>query len=322
MKVSIAMATYNGAKFLPEQLQSFIDQTHQPDEVVITDDCSTDNTVKIIESFVKRAPFKVKFLRNAENLGYAGNFNAALMQTTGDLVFLSDQDDVWFSNKIEYMINLAVEHPNYYVYMNDALLTDEKLNSANLTKYGQLKSAGRSDEAFVMGCCCAIRRDYLDFILPIPTGLKAHDNWLVEIAGGLRVKLIDSTVLQYYRRHGNNESQFLANRLTKVSKISNLVLAFKSVFNANNHADLSSSIENRRLFISGLEKTLPKVPSPYEQHFKNLIKNRRSKLSLLKVRAAVRKMNIFRRLYKTLKLYKHGYPKKTRLRNMIRDVLG
>ena len=120
MKISIAMATYNGARYLRAQLQSFVDQTRQPDELIIKDDCSTDGTETIVREFGKTAPFKVEFHRNQQNLGYCGNFNAALMRATGDLVFLSDQDDVWFPEKIEHMIGVAERHPEALVVMNDA----------------------------------------------------------------------------------------------------------------------------------------------------------------------------------------------------------
>jgi len=159
MKISIAMATYNGARYLKAQLQSFIDQTRQPDELIITDDCSTDEIETIVRDFAQTAPFKVLFSRNEQNLGYCGNFNAALMKTTGGLVFLSDQDDVWFPEKIEHMIGVAERHPEALVMMNDAALTDEALNEVGLTKMGQIRSAGISMDGFVMGCCCGIQRE-------------------------------------------------------------------------------------------------------------------------------------------------------------------
>ena len=86
MKISIAMATYNGGKYLREQLDSFLAQTRLPDELVITDDCSTDDTLAIIETFAATAPFEVRWERNEQNLGYTGNFNKALMKAAGDLV--------------------------------------------------------------------------------------------------------------------------------------------------------------------------------------------------------------------------------------------
>ena len=173
MKISIAMATYNGVKNIEAQLQSFITQTHLPDELVVADDASTDSTVAQLEAFAKYAPFPVIIVRNRKNLGYAGNFNVALDKTMGDIVFLSDQDDVWYPtvNSV-HMLAHAKQKPDYLIYMNDAELTDGNLNSVNLTKYGQIKSSGLPDESFVMGCCCAIRRELLDFFVTNPVRIE------------------------------------------------------------------------------------------------------------------------------------------------------
>ncbi len=100
-KVSIAMCTYNGQRFLAQQLQSFLDQTVQPDELVVCDDVSSDDSVAVVEAFAARAPFAVRVFRNPQNLGYIRNFEQAIAQCTGDLVFLCDQDDVWDPHKIE-----------------------------------------------------------------------------------------------------------------------------------------------------------------------------------------------------------------------------
>lgn len=313
---------YNGADYVLAQLQSFVDQTRQPDEVVITDDRSSDNTVALIEEFAKTAPFDVRVSVNDKNLRYAGNFNAALSGTSGGLVFLSDQDDVWFPEKIAHMVSLAENNPDYFIYMNDALLTDGDLNSVNLTKYGQIKSAGLSDDSFVMGCCCAIRREFLDVVLPIPANLKAHDNWLVEIADGLDAKLIDPTVLQYYRRHGNNESQFIANRLTKVNKWSMRWQALRSAFKPKSQEDFASSLAQMQFFINGLQNLMSNVPTALEAKFKAMIEARQQKFEVAQARADIRQSNILKRIPKALKLYKNGYPRKTRLKNMIRDILG
>jgi glycosyltransferase involved in cell wall biosynthesis len=316
------MATYNGADYVLAQLQSFVDQTHQPDEVVITDDRSSDNTVALIEQFAKTAPFDVRVSVNDKNLRYACNFNAALLGTSGDLVFLSDQDDVWFTEKIAHMVSLAEKNPDYFIYMNDALLTDGDLNSVNLTKYGQIKSAGFSDESFVMGCCCAIRREFLDFVLPIPSNIKAHDVWLVGIADGLGLKLIDNTVLQYYRRHGKNESQFIANRLTKVNKWSIRKKSLISKFRSNKNQEFANSISDLQIFIFELSNLYPNVPSNLTSEFKVFIDSKQQTLQIAKARLNIRKSFIIKRFINALKLYKNGYAKNTRLKNMISDILG
>lgn len=222
MKISIAVATYNGGEFLLEQLNSFAKQTVLPHEVIVNDDCSSDDTRSIVRTFSESVPFSVKLFSNERNKGYCQNFSEALSKTTGDIIFLSDQDDVWFSNKIEYMLSVICDNPDNLVYMNDATLTDGSLNSTGLTKLGQIKSAGLRNEHFVMGCCCAVRRQLLELALPIPTLVKGHDNWIVRFAELMNVKYVDDTPLQYYRRHETNESQFVANKTKKVNWLDSL----------------------------------------------------------------------------------------------------
>lgn len=229
-KISIAMATYNGEQYILEQLESIANQTLLPFEVVITDDQSTDKTIEIIQDFAKTAKFIVKAYKNQARLGYCGNFNAALLKTEGDYVFLCDQDDVWFPDKLEVMVEKAKQYPEIFVLMNDAELTLGDLTPVGLTKVGQIKSLGLSMDSFVMGCCCLIKRDFLDICLPIPPESKAHDNWIVSLADALKGKMIIPQVLQYYRRHEDNTSGFIANRTTKVNRFHRYYSAIKGLF--------------------------------------------------------------------------------------------
>ena len=103
-KISVAMTTYNGARFVEKQLASLLAQTRPADEVIILDDRSTDGTPGIVTRFIKKnSPVSWHFSVNEKNLGYKENFYHAVGRTTGDLIFLCDQDDVWHSNKIEAM---------------------------------------------------------------------------------------------------------------------------------------------------------------------------------------------------------------------------
>jgi glycosyltransferase involved in cell wall biosynthesis len=218
MKISIALATHNGARYINEQLDSFLTQTRHPDELVITDDCSTDDTLATVRRFAEVAPFPVIWSRNESQLGYGANFNASIQRTTGDLVFLSDQDDVWFPHKLARMVEVADKNRNVLVLINDAMLTDESLRETGLTALSQIRSAGFDDRYFVMGCCVAVRREWLNVCLPLPLGQKSHDSWIAGIAGEISRKQIVPEVLQYYRRHGKNESQWIVHRLTRVTR--------------------------------------------------------------------------------------------------------
>lgn len=110
MKLSIAMTTFNGEKYIEKQLQSILDQTLKPDEVWIYDDCSKDDTVKKVRKFITDNCLKDwHFIVNDQNRGFIENFNQAISSTTGDIIFLCDQDDIWLRNKIELMSKKIVE---------------------------------------------------------------------------------------------------------------------------------------------------------------------------------------------------------------------
>ena len=206
MRISIAMATYNGARYLQEQLVSFLCQTRQPDELVVCDDGSTDDTLKILESFRKNAPFAVHVYRNETNLGYIKNFEKALSLCTGDIIFLSDQDDVWFDSKIERISLEFILHETTWVVVNDAELVHADLKSTRLTIAGQLVSAGIGVDQLHHGCCIALRSEFKQIVLPIPCKIYSHDGWINALGNALHRRHFVSDVLQFYRRHGLNTS--------------------------------------------------------------------------------------------------------------------
>jgi glycosyltransferase involved in cell wall biosynthesis len=323
MRISIAMATYNGAQYLKAQLQSFTDQTRHPDELIITDDCSTDETETIVRDFAQTASFKVLFSRNEQNLGYCGNFNAALMKTTGGLVFLSDQDDVWFPEKIEHMVSVAERNPDALVLMNDAALTDGELNEVGLTKIGQIRSAGISMDGFVMGCCCGIRRELLDLCMPIPAGFKGHDNWIVWLAEGLGGKIVDDKVLQYYRRHESNESQFIANRTTKVTRTQAIFNSVKNVFQKDAATKARDQVDQLNIFANGVQSVIEKSPGKYHEQLAVLKEHTIQKMDTAKRRIKVRDNWLVPRVIATFKLLMHGgYQNTSGFKAVLRDIIG
>lgn len=323
MKISIAMATYNGGQYLKAQLQSFVEQTRQPDELVVTDDCSADQTEAIVRKFAATAPFKVEFHRNEKNLGYCGNFNAALMKTTGDLVFLSDQDDVWFPEKIEHMMGVAKSHPEALVVMNDAALTDGDLNEVGLTKVGQIRSAGYTLEHFMMGCCCGIRRELLDLCMPIPSGFNSHDGWLVWFADGLDAKVIESRVLQYYRRHESNESQFIVNRTVRVSRAEAFLHSVKKLFEKDGQQRAQIQVEQITLFALGIRDAIKVAPEQYQEKLDKLLSKTESRISTLKQRIEIREKWFIPRFFAAMRLFsKGGYRNTNGFKAVIRDLVG
>lgn len=209
MKISIAMATYNGAKYLQEQLDSFAAQTLLPDELIVCDDGSTDRTLEIIEEFSRTVAFSVRVYRNETRLGYAANFGRAMSLCSGDVVFLSDQDDYWFRNKIEFVCAVFHANPNTWVVINDAEITDESLELTGLSTLGQMHTAGLNADHHINGCCSAYRQRILPILLPIPAATHSHDQWLHLLGSSFACREVTTQCLQYYRRHGNNTTGYI-----------------------------------------------------------------------------------------------------------------
>ena len=154
-----------------------------PDEIIVCDDVSVDNTITILEAFQKAAPFRVCIVRNKTNLGYTKNFEQALSLCTGDIVFFSDQDDVWLPNKISTIEKVFRVNPDISVVIHDVELVNEKLETSGLTKLGQVLSGGFSDEDFISGTLSAVRKDLLSVVLPFPDGVfGTYDGWIHEVA--------------------------------------------------------------------------------------------------------------------------------------------
>ena len=210
INISVALATYNGATHILQQLESFAAQTQLPSELVISDDGSEDNTLSIIRRFSERVPFQVKVIKNQTRLGYSRNFERALFACEGDIILLSDQDDVWFPQKIETIASLFSKLRDIKCIINDIAITDSNLNPSGVTQVHLIKRLCGSDFQFVAGCGTAMRRDWREFVLPFPDCGIPYDSWINVLAKRLEVSYIHPVAMQYYRRHENNttSSQF------------------------------------------------------------------------------------------------------------------
>lgn len=323
MKISVVMATYNGERYLQEQLDSLARQARLPDELVVTDDCSNDETVNILQEFAESAPFEVRIFRNDTNLGYAQNFARAIELSTGELIFLSDQDDVWFRDKIAVMEAYALKNPEAQVIMCDAALTDARLNDTGLTKLGQIRSAGLSDDSFVMGCCCAVRKNLLDICMPMPDGFGSHDGWIVSFATGLKRRHIIEETLQYYRRHSANSSQFIVNRTKRVSRLSVRLYRWRQSLFPRGSDAIGDAICRRELFIEGLENALLKAKVGWRDELSAMLAREKKKLLGLKRRKDIREKRLLSRIREAVKdLLAGEYRHYAGLKSAIRDILG
>lgn len=212
---SVAMATYNGAAFIEAQLRSILSNTVRPDEIVICDDQSSDRTSEIVARVALASPVPIHFHRNPERLRSSRNFERAISLCTGDIIFLSDQDDVWTSDKMERMLAPFVDREIGGVF-SDSTLVDEELNPIGSTMFGQLPfgTAHRhklnSDQAvelimnraFVTGAAFAFRRSLVPAMLPIPPSeFFIHDRWLaIVVAAVSRLYVLDEPLI-LYRQH-------------------------------------------------------------------------------------------------------------------------
>ena len=220
MKLSIALCTYNGENYLPEQLASISLQTCLPDELVVCDDGSTDLTLDILDNFSKTAPFKVRIFRNKTNLGPAANFAKAIGICHGDWIFLCDQDDFWLPDKVEISTRKLSQLEELYgkdtplLVHSDAAATDENLQAIHPSLWKFQHSypenghilAKLLNQNLVTGCTAAMNRALRDKALPIPDNVMMHDWWLALVATTFgQISSIPETTM-FYRQHGKNDT--------------------------------------------------------------------------------------------------------------------
>lgn len=201
------MATYNGQKYIKEQIDSILCQLGEDDELVISDDSSTDLTVDIIKSYSDK---RIRFFFNELKNGVTHNFENAINKSVGDIIFLADQDDVWLPNKLNTMVSF-MENGKFDVVECNCSLVDERLNMLReyyyCKEYPQVKSVwGNFVKNSWLGSCMAFKRYAYEAASPIPDRASAHDLWLC-LYMQLHFKCgYMPEVLQLYRRHPNTVS--------------------------------------------------------------------------------------------------------------------
>ena len=206
LRVSIALATYNGEQFLAQQLQSFLAQTRLPDELVVGDDNSRDGTARILAEFAANAPFPVRVQVNAPGLGPGRNFAVTIARCTGDVVFLSDQDDVWHPDKIAQMVDFMAGRTGCLVALHDAALIDGEGRPLGRTMGQQIAASGAAPEIGLIAGCCMAFDGRLARLYDPPPQTQIHDSWLTSIADAFGARAWLDRPLIDYRRHGSNVS--------------------------------------------------------------------------------------------------------------------
>ena len=252
------MCTYNGAEFLPAQLESILRQSRPPDEIVICDDASTDETVTILQKFASDPRITIRL--NDKNLGSLKNFEQAISLCSGDVIALSDQDDVWREDKLQLIEAVFRANPRVGLVFSDAEIVDEELNPTNRRIWDEvgfsihkrkLISQGRALDVLitgwtVTGATMAFRSEYRNLSLPIPTNLQMiHDGWIaLTVAGVADVVIIDGPLIKY-RQHERQQIG-VPTRLPKAPPVSTLEALKRSNPNTQLHAILET-LEQRLL---------------------------------------------------------------------------
>ncbi len=217
--MSVALCTYNGARFLDRQLCTIAEQTRPPTEVVISDDGSADGTLAIAEAWASNVPFPVKILRNATPLRPTANFEQAVAASSGELVALSDQDDVWAPERLERLTVHFINDPQLTLLGSEADAIDEDGAYLGFTLLSAIHvsesewrqiDGGEAFEALLRrnlftGATMLFRRDLLDVARPFPTDWL-HDEWLAIIAAATGTVALIRDTCTGYRQHGSNHA--------------------------------------------------------------------------------------------------------------------
>jgi GT2 family glycosyltransferase len=206
--VSVCMATYNGEHYLKAQIESILAQFSAQDELIVVDDASTDRTCDIITSF--RDP-RVRMERHIANEGVLRSFEEAIRCAKGEILLLSDQDDLWATDRIASVLQAFHAHPETEIVVSDAALIDDNDNVLAISYYAQRGKFRAGILANLircsyLGCTMAFRRRMLLKILPFPNRADVnHDLWIgsVNALGGGEVVFIDRPLVLYRRHHGN-----------------------------------------------------------------------------------------------------------------------
>jgi hypothetical protein len=259
------MCTYNGAQFLRAQFESIIAQSRRPDEIVVCDDCSTDETRALLKQFAAESPIPVLLHFNEQNLGSVRNFEQAIRTCTGDVIALSDQDDVWREDKLQLIEQAFHKTQGAGLVFSDAEIVDENLKSLDRRMWDaigfdahkrKLVSTGKALEVLitgwtVTGATMAFRSEFVKLALPVPGGIAMiHDGWIaLTIAAVAKVVIIEEPLIKY-RQHAKQQIG-APTRVQKATDHPGRMQAFETALQRrNSSADLNkilATLEERLL---------------------------------------------------------------------------
>lgn len=209
--VDILMASYNGEKYIAEQIESILSQSYKNWKLIITDDCSNDNTFKIAKEYAEKYPDKIKVFQNAENSGNAGNnFFNMIKKSNADVIMTCDQDDIWLDDKIEITVRAFENVSEPMLVHTDLKIVDE---NGNVLKESMINAQhiqplrNKPNQLIVQntvtGCVMALNKELAD-IIKVPQGQPVHD-WYIAVIASLfgKIKYINKATI-LYRQHSDN----------------------------------------------------------------------------------------------------------------------
>lgn len=267
MKVSIAMATFNGSRYLYEQLESIRTQTMKVDEVIICDDRSNDNTVDMLQEYIKKNNLENswKVYVNDKNMGYADNFHKALQLARGDFIFFCDQDDVWCKDKVEKVVKVMQENENIKLLCTDysPLVSSENAPSISNRVMKKMKMDGSLDKIQLnpqniyiasLGCDMCIRKSFRDQIEPFWIDGWAHDDYVWKTSQCVDGCYIYHEALLQRRLHADNVS------MKKMHEHESRVKFLKELAKANTGMlQFAKSVNLKQSKIHFIERTIKAI---------------------------------------------------------------
>lgn len=291
-KIDILLATYNGEKYLKEQIDSILCQTYEDIRLIISDDCSKDATREILKEYEQKEE-RIKVYYQEENLGYIKNFEFLLKQVESNIYMLSDQDDVWLPEKVEKTYE-QLKCQNADFVFGDLEVVDEKLDTM-YSSFNDFMLLNRKIKKYidsyklnylyncVTGCTIMSKKEWINKVLPIPSKSKyvAHDHWLgLIISLNGKLAYIPEKYIKY-RQHSNNEigTNKISHKFNKLEQVRKLFIEVKlGVF--------GTYVENKDKF----PKELQELNTKAYEYFKMLETKKNFNF---------RNWGIFHRLYKT-----------------------
>jgi glycosyltransferase involved in cell wall biosynthesis len=247
--VSVALCTYQGERHLQEQLDSIAVQSRLPNEVVVCDDSSTDGTLGILDRFRSRAPFPVRIHVNDKRLGPAKNFEGAIERCEGELIFLSDQDDVWHPDRLSILVPILVARPQVGAVFCDAEVVDESLLPLGYSLWEFLRFRGQLQRKFLrgepldillkhnvmLGMTLGFKARFRELILPIEAECP-HDVWIPLLIAAVADVTMVPRRLSKYRQHEGQVVGAVKRRLQEMAAVKRERTADDFLHTANQYA--------------------------------------------------------------------------------------